>query len=129
MQIDTIILVCTICFPFSLYLCTCDLDYIQNSIEFSFSFTAVRYGRVPKRSREKNEDNQVTQSETELPSQNYEYKQMMYDIILSVSEAHRANCAYTEEKTRGLVRKPALFVSFLLNLIFCNCFQNFNISC
>ena len=75
-------------------------------------FTAVRYGRVPKRSREKNEDNQVTQSETELPSQNYEYKQMMYDIILSVSEAHRANCAYTEEKTRGLVRKPALFVSY-----------------
>lgn len=78
---------------------------------FSLIFVAVRYGRVPKRSREKNEENQVSQSETEQPVQNYEYKQVMYDIIMSVSEAHRANCAYTEEKTRGLVRKPALFVS------------------
>lgn len=76
-----------------------------------FFFVAVRYGRVPKRSREKNEDNQVTQSETEQPAPNYEYKPVMYDIIVSVCEAHRANCTYTEEKTRGLVRKPALFVS------------------
>ncbi|KFM82365.1 Ecdysone-induced protein 78C, partial [Stegodyphus mimosarum] len=71
---------------------------------------SVRYGRVPKRSREKNEDIQVTQSDVEQqPVQNYKYKQIMYATILSISEAHLAHCAYTEEKTRGLVRKPALF--------------------
>lgn len=87
----------------------CQYCRFRKCLDVGMSKDSVRYGRVPKRSREKSEDNQVTQSETEHPVQNYEYKQMMYDIILSVSEAHRANCAYTEEKTRGLVRKPALF--------------------
>jgi hypothetical protein len=30
----------------------------------------------------------------------------VYDIILTVSQAFHANCGYTEEQTRGLVRKP-----------------------
>lgn len=30
----------------------------------------------------------------------------MYDVILTVSQAHHANCGYTEEQTRNLVRKP-----------------------
>lgn len=30
----------------------------------------------------------------------------VYDIILMVSQAHHANCDYTEEQTRGLIRKP-----------------------
>ncbi|GFT56705.1 ecdysone-induced protein 78C [Nephila pilipes] len=33
----------------------------------------------------------------------------MYDMIVSISQAHLAHCAYTQEKTLGLVRKPALF--------------------
>jgi hypothetical protein len=30
----------------------------------------------------------------------------VYDIILTVSQAFHANSGYTEELTRGLVRKP-----------------------
>lgn len=30
----------------------------------------------------------------------------VYDIILCVSQAHRANCTYTDELTNGLLRKP-----------------------
>lgn len=38
-----------------------------------------------------------------------ESKQLaMYDIILTISQAHHAHCSYTEEKTRGLVKKPAI---------------------
>jgi nuclear receptor subfamily 1 group D protein 3 len=71
---------------------------------------AVRYGRVPKRSRERQEDSRVTQSEADQSSRDIENKQLaMYDIILTISQAHHANCAYTEEKTRGLIRKPAIF--------------------
>lgn len=29
----------------------------------------------------------------------------VYDVILTVSQAHHANCAYTEENTRSLARK------------------------
>ena len=35
----------------------------------------------------------------------------VYDVILTISQAHHVNCAYTDEKTRGLLRKPATFVS------------------
>lgn len=71
---------------------------------------SVRYGRVPKRSRERNEENRVTQSEVDHSVRDMESKQLaMYDIILTISQAHHANCAYTEERTRGLVRKPAIF--------------------
>lgn len=30
----------------------------------------------------------------------------VYDIILMVTQAHHANCDYTEEQTRGLLRRP-----------------------
>jgi nuclear receptor subfamily 1 group D protein 3 len=30
----------------------------------------------------------------------------IYDTILTVSQAHHAHCAYTEEKTRNIVRTP-----------------------
>ncbi|RZF47127.1 hypothetical protein LSTR_LSTR005205 [Laodelphax striatellus] len=29
-----------------------------------------------------------------------------YDVILSVAQAHHANCEYTEEQTRSLIRRP-----------------------
>ncbi|GFR00670.1 ecdysone-induced protein 78C [Trichonephila clavata] len=55
---------------------------------------SVRYGRIPKHCREKN-----------LKSQS----EAMYDMIVSIAQAHLAHCAYTQERTQGLVRKPALF--------------------
>ena len=52
-------------------------------------------------------------SPTHNPYQNQreiENKQLaMYDIILTISQAHHAHCSYTEEKMRGLIRKPAIF--------------------
>lgn len=84
---------------------------------------AVRYGRVPKRSRERGEENRVTQSEADQSARELENKQLaMYDIILTISQAHHANCAYTEEKTRGLTRKPAIFVSIKLDRYDLTCF-------
>lgn len=48
---------------------------------------------------------------------NLESKQLaLYDIILTISQAHHAHCSYTEEKTRGLVRKPALMSGMLMEL-------------
>ena len=68
---------------------------------------------MPKRSRERNEDSRITQSDQSSDqSRDIENKQLaMYDIILTISQAHHAHCAYTEEKTRGIIRKPAIFVS------------------
>lgn len=38
-----------------------------------------------------------------------ENKQLaMYDIILTISQAHHAHCSYTEEKIRGIIKKPAI---------------------
>lgn len=71
--------------------------------------SAVRYGRVPKRSRE-----QSTEEATHLMISNADQnendgKQLeIYDLILTISQAHHANCAYTEENTRNLVQKPLM---------------------
>lgn len=84
--------------------------------------SAVRYGRVPKRSREKGEENKVTQSEADQSTRETDTMPLAaYDIILTISQAHHANCAYTEEKTRGLIRKPAIFVS--IDVLFDGCCQ------
>lgn len=88
---------------------------------------AVRYGRVPKRSRERGGGGSSGLSDEGLSSlgspggeaaeqcaRDLESQQLaMYDIILTISQAHHAHCAYTEEKTRALVRRPAIFVSAL----------------
>ncbi|KAK6627133.1 hypothetical protein RUM44_009610 [Polyplax serrata] len=70
-------------------------------------FAAVRYGRVPKRSRERSTEEQSRVSTSDAEQSDSDTKQLaVYDIILTVSQAHHANCGYTEENTRGLVRKP-----------------------
>ncbi|KAF8795590.1 Ecdysone-induced protein 78C like protein [Argiope bruennichi] len=33
----------------------------------------------------------------------------MYDMIVSITQAHLAHCAYTQAKTQGLLRKPVVF--------------------
>ncbi|XP_054708133.1 ecdysone-induced protein 78C-like [Uloborus diversus] len=75
---------------------------------------SVRYGRVPKRSREKSEEPpQVTQSEPEKAKpavSNLELReQKMYETITAVSDAHLSHCGYTVERTKNIVRKPAIF--------------------
>lgn len=92
---------------------------------------SVRYGRVPKRSRERggsssstssvsgSEENRVSTSVSssdhggtsspEIIAKSDSTSLAIYDIILTISQAHHAHCSYTEEKTRGLIRKPAIF--------------------
>ncbi|XP_030765679.1 ecdysone-induced protein 78C isoform X3 [Sitophilus oryzae] len=119
-------------------------------------FPAVRYGRVPKRSRERSVEDQqpasrvvstttapdvvvavvspssntVTTTEAMSPSSvvtaatntavtpsanacsvivDNDSKQVaLYDVILEVSQAHHANCNYTDERTRSLQKRPFL---------------------
>ncbi|CAH2009122.1 unnamed protein product [Acanthoscelides obtectus] len=76
---------------------------------------SVRYGRVPKRSRERgnstDESTRVTTSDAD--QSDTETKQLaVYDVILTVSQAHHANCSYTEDNTRSLTRKPVTPPSF-----------------
>ena len=90
-------------------------------------FVAVRYGRVPKRSRERERERgeeppRVTTTEPSEPaptSTDSDTKTMAaYDIILTVSQAHHANCEYTEEQTRSLsLRKPIASPVNSLNFI------------
>lgn len=82
---------------------------------------SVRYGRVPKRSRERGGSSGLageeglslgSPGEADQCARDLESQQLaMYDIILTISQAHHAHCAYTEEKTRALVRRPAIFGS------------------
>lgn len=130
--------------------------------------SAVRYGRVPKRSRERgpednvattttnvsggvqqltsatnnnntstnnnnnvnnnnnnnnsnaNNNNNNSQGQNVIPrvpsaavveadQSDADVKQLaVYDVILQVSQAHHAHCGFTEESTRGIVRKPMI---------------------
>lgn len=71
---------------------------------------SVRYGRVPKRSRERSTDESPRVTTTDADQSDAETKQLaVYDIILTVSQAHHANCGYTEENTRNVARKTLTF--------------------
>ncbi|XP_013773938.1 ecdysone-induced protein 78C-like [Limulus polyphemus] len=88
----------------------CQYCRFKKCLAVGMSKDSVRFGRVPKRSRELNEDGRVTQAEADQSQRELENKQIaMYDVILTISQAHHTSCAYTEEKTRNLVRKPAIF--------------------
>ncbi|GLV42694.1 Ecdysone-induced protein 78C [Carabus blaptoides fortunei] len=86
----------------------CQYCRFKKCLAVGMSRDSVRYGRVPKRSRERGPDESGGRvSTTEADQSDTETKQLaVYDIILTVSQAHHANCAYTEDNTRNLVRKP-----------------------
>ncbi|XP_076062691.1 ecdysone-induced protein 78C-like isoform X2 [Oratosquilla oratoria] len=95
----------------------CQYCRFKKCLAVGMSRDSVRYGRVPKRSREREgSDGRGGAGEGGDPqaaaAREVETQQLaIYDIILTISQAHHANCAYTEEKTRALVRKPILFNS------------------
>ena len=79
-----------------------------------FSWTAVRFGRVPKRSKSM-EESQVTSSDPTLDPTSLESKQLaIYDIILNVSQAHLANCGTTDDKLKTLQRHHSTLVTACL---------------
>lgn len=87
-------------------------------------FLAVRYGRVPKKSKEKErlgleeKANGITQAEADQSSTSEQDQPMvdeakdlaLYDTILTISQAHHANCSYTDDKIKGLAKKPIYVV-------------------
>lgn len=90
---------------------------IDLMFEFEIFFPlAVRYGRVPKKSKEKermDEKSRVTQAEADQSSNgDNESKDLAcYEIALTISQAHHDNCPYTEEKIKGINKKPIFLVS------------------
>ncbi|XP_017784828.1 PREDICTED: ecdysone-induced protein 78C isoform X1 [Nicrophorus vespilloides] len=85
----------------------CQYCRFKKCLAVGMSRDSVRYGRVPKRSRERSTDESSRVSTTDADQSDSESKQLaVYDVIQTVSQAHNANCGYTEEHTRNLVRKP-----------------------
>ena len=75
-----------------------------------FVFIAVRYGRVPKHSKSQ-DDRSVSSSDSSLDQSALESRQLaIYDVILSVSQAHHTHCAVTSDKVNGIHRKSATLV-------------------
>ncbi|XKL65225.1 hypothetical protein PGB90_008645 [Kerria lacca] len=86
----------------------CQYCRFKKCLAVGMSRDSVRYGRVPKRSRERSdsESNRVSTSDSSEHSDAESKHLAVYDVILMVSQAHHANCDYTEEQTRGLIRRP-----------------------
>ena len=75
-------------------------------------YPAVRYGRVPKRSRSLDEQRVSTTGGETDPPMGESQQLAIYDIILSVSQAHQTNCV-TGEKLRTLTRVPKSLVRII----------------
>ena len=72
---------------------------------------------MPKKSKEKErleeKANGVTQAEADQSSAAAEIDSKdlaLYDTILTISQAHHANCSYTDDKIKGLSKKPIFVV-------------------
>ncbi|OAD56389.1 Ecdysone-induced protein 78C, partial [Eufriesea mexicana] len=103
----------------------CQYCRFKKCLAVGMSRDSVRYGRVPKRSRERGPEDAVPTTTTtttttgvqqltspamvEADQSDADVKQLaVYDVILQVSQAHHAHCGFTEESTRGIVRKPMI---------------------
>ncbi|GBM06531.1 Ecdysone-induced protein 78C [Araneus ventricosus] len=97
----------------------CQFCRFKKCLDVGMSRDSVRYGRVPKRTRERMEESRVAQAESDQSLRDMENKEVaLYDLTLTVSQAHHANCDYTDMRTRGMVKKPAIFVSTAHTLCF-----------
>ncbi len=68
------------------------------------------------------DEQRVTTTEpTSVESSALESKQLaIYDIILTISQAHHAQCTITEDKVKTIVKRPHSLVSLLRDcMIFC----------
>ncbi|XP_014261640.1 ecdysone-induced protein 78C isoform X2 [Cimex lectularius] len=88
----------------------CQYCRFKKCLAVGMSRDSVRYGRVPKRSRERSGgEERVSTSDSSsgaTPPDPETTSTPAYDLIVSVSQAHVANSDYSEENTRCLVRKP-----------------------
>ncbi|KAK2715697.1 hypothetical protein QYM36_010313 [Artemia franciscana] len=98
----------------------CQFCRFKKCLAVGMSRDSVRYGRVPKRAREKAEQENSDSFGSGGPEEEREFHRdfsilseredvknsPLYDLIRAVTQAHHAYCSYTEEKTRNLHRKP-----------------------
>ncbi|KAL5007850.1 hypothetical protein ScPMuIL_016656 [Solemya velum] len=88
----------------------CQYCRFKKCLAVGMSRDSVRYGRVPKRSKSQDEQ-RVTSSDSSQDQMTIESKQLaMYDIILSVSQAHHAHSGITEDKIKNMQRKTASLI-------------------
>lgn len=98
----------------------CQYCRFKKCLAVGMSRDSVRYGRVPKRTRERMTDEQRVTSmtgDTEQEAEMEKKQLALYDIILSVSQAHHSNCAYVDDKVKNLQQRPIYFVSFFLYFV------------
>ncbi|XP_052800237.1 ecdysone-induced protein 78C-like isoform X2 [Mya arenaria] len=82
----------------------CQYCRFKKCLAVGMSRDSVRFGRVPKRSKSM-EEAQVSSTDPCLDQTSLESKQLaIYDIILSVSQGHLANCGITDDKLKTLHR-------------------------
>ncbi|KAH9414372.1 hypothetical protein DERP_012021 [Dermatophagoides pteronyssinus] len=94
----------------------CQYCRFKKCLAVGMSRDSVRYGRVPKKSKEKerlDENKRVTQAEADQSSNgDNESKDLAcYEIALTISQAHHDNCSYTNEKIKGINKKPIYLLS------------------
>ncbi|VDP41853.1 unnamed protein product [Soboliphyme baturini] len=97
----------------------CQYCRFKKCLAVGMSRDSVRYGRVPKRSRDRVQDESRVSSmtgESEADSELEKKQLALYDIILSVSQAHHANCPYTEDKIRNLPQRLIQFVRIFVTV-------------
>lgn len=89
----------------------CQYCRFKKCLAVGMSRDSVRFGRVPKRSKSMDE-HLVSSSDSILEQSALESKQLeIYDVILSVSQAHLANCGLTDDKLKSLERKHATLMT------------------
>ena len=86
-------------------------------LSFLIIYEAVRYGRVPKGSKTA-EEQYVSSAEHQQYQVALEKQQLaMYDIILTVSQAHHSNCNTTDEKIKSISKKTFTLVGLNIGLL------------
>ncbi|VVC24821.1 Hypothetical protein CINCED_3A003963 [Cinara cedri] len=94
----------------------CQYCRFKKCLTVGMSRDSVRYGRVPKRSREQLEsesktvqsaaDSMAAAAVVTTTTATTTTTSVSYDVIAAISQAHLTNCDYTDELTRTLLRKP-----------------------
>ena len=81
----------------------------------------MRYGRVPKRTKSQDEQRVTTTEPTGSQDQSaLESRQLaIYDTILTISQAHHANCNLTEDNVKTIQKRPFSLVFIVFAACVC----------
>ena len=80
------------------------------SIILRVSIAAVRYGRVPKRSKNLEVAAAAAATPPHVSAEQENQQLAMYDVILTVSQAHHCYCQTTDDKAKQIITTPLSLV-------------------